>query len=326
MNDEHRRTPIIVAGFLICTTLLVGLVFMGGQTSKILSTVGNSIGGAGTTGTNGGGDTSGGATSGNQVGAAPGSGSGGQVADGAAVVPALLIVRTGSIGLEVPDLDRAVTDAESAVLRAGGYVSGSQRSASTGDASARETFRIPSAVWSPTLVTLRGLANRILDEQIKTDEVTAQVVDLRARIGNLRATEAALQVIMAKATKISDVLEVQTQLTSTRGDIERLSADQKTLEDRASFGSLDVQFSLPVAPRPTPTPKPVVGWDPGADVARASDRLVRIGQTTTSIGIWLAIIGLPVLVTASIGLVVAWQLYRLTRWVLRRRGLLLPGA
>ena len=44
--------------------------------------------------------------------------------------------------------------------------------------------------------------------------MTSQVVDLQARIANLRASETALQGIAAKATKISDVLEVQAQLTA----------------------------------------------------------------------------------------------------------------
>ena len=50
--------------------------------------------------------------------------------------------------------------------------------------------------------------------------MTGQVVDLEARIRNLRASETALQGIAAKAIKISDVLEVQAQLTAVRGEIE----------------------------------------------------------------------------------------------------------
>ena len=52
--------------------------------------------------------------------------------------------------------------------------------------------------------------------QVQTQAVTGQVVDLGARITNLRATEAALQAIMIQATKIPDVLEVQGKLTEVR--------------------------------------------------------------------------------------------------------------
>jgi hypothetical protein len=181
------------------------------------------------------------------------------------------------------------------------------------------TYRIPSAAWESTLAALHALAATVVSEQITTEEVTGQVVDLTARIANLRATEAALQAIMARAMKITDVLDVQEQLTTTRGEIEKLVADKEHLEDRAAYGNLAVTYRLPVAPSPTATPVPAKGWDPADDVARASGKLLRIGQTTTSVGIWLTIIGLPLAIGGLIILFVSWQLHRLTRWLIRRR-------
>ena len=144
--------------------------------------------------------------------------------------------------------------------------------------------------------------------------------DIGARIANLRTTEVALQAIMARATAIKDVLDVQEQLTATRGEIERLVASKTDLEDRASYGSLTVTFGLPPRPEPTPTPAVSPGWNPGADVEEASGQLVSIGQATTSLGIWLAIVGLPLLIAGSVIAFGSLQLIRLGRWILARRG------
>jgi hypothetical protein len=314
-----RRTGLIIGGFVIVAAILVGLTFTGGQVSKILSTVGASINNP-----SNGGSTIG---SGDDQAPEPGAGSGGQVADAGAAVPTLLIVRTGQLTLQVADLGAAVRDGDGVVVRAGGYISGSNQTAEGGRETADVTYRIPSAAWAATLAALHELASKVVSEQIKTDEVSGQVVDLTAHIANLRATEAALQAIMAKAAKISDVLDVQEQLTTTRGQIEKLVADKQHLADQASYGSLAVTYQLPVAPKATATPVPTKGWDPGNDVAQASTRLVKIGQATTSVGIWLAIVGLPVLIAAIVLLVAGWQLYRLGRWVVRRREAALePGA
>jgi hypothetical protein len=293
---------------------------MGGQTSRVLSTVGGAVSNSAPTG---------GGQDGEPTGPDPASGSGPgngaaagneiEVAGAAIAIPTLLIIRTGELHLEVGDLDAAVRDGDAAVLRAGGYVSGSIRVAQADDTSASVTYRIPSARWDTTLGTLRGLASNVDTDQVKTEEVTGRVVDLTARIANLRATEAALQAIMTKAAKISDVLDVQRQLTSTRGEIEQLVAQKQHLEDQASFGSLAVTFHLPVVAAPTVTPVPAKGWDPGADVARATDRLVRIGQTSTSVGIWLAIVGLPVVLGGIVLAIVGRQAYLFARWVVRRR-------
>jgi hypothetical protein len=319
-----RRDALIGAGFLVAAALLVGLVFMGGQTSKILSTVGASVGNQGT-GSDSDAAGQGSAGSGSDQGSGSGSASGGQVADAAAAVPVLLIVRTGELTLQVPDLGVALRDGGAAVIRAGGYISGSSRTTDDGRESAQVTYRIPSAAWDATLDVLHEIGSTTVSEQVKTEEVTGQVVDLTAHIANLRTTEAALQAIMARATKISDVLDVQQQLTTTRGEIEKLVADKAHLVDQASYGSLAVTYRLPITPTPTATP--AKGWDPGDDVARASGKLVKIGQATTSVGIWLVIVGLPVVIGAAILALLAWQATRLGRWLIRRRvGAIEPGV
>jgi hypothetical protein len=319
-----RRDALIGAGFLVAAALLVGLVFMGGQTSKILSTVGASVGNQGT-GSDSDAAGQGSTGSGSDQGSGSGTGSGGQVADAAAAVPVLLIVRTGELTLQVPDLGVALRDGGAAVIRAGGYISGSSRTTDDGRESAQVTYRIPSAAWDATLDVLHEIGSTTVSEQVKTEEVTGQVVDLTAHIANLRTTEAALQAIMARATKISDVLDVQQQLTTTRGEIEKLVAEKTHLVDQASYGSLAVTYRLPVAP--TPTVAPAKGWDPADDVARASGKLVKIGQATTSVGIWLVIVGLPVVIGAAILALLAWQATRLGRWLIRRRvGAIEPGV
>ena len=318
MNERPNRPALIaVALLLVGGALVVPFVFLGGQTSQILSTVGGAI----TTGGNGqggSGDTTG-QDPGNGGDDGAGAGSGGQVADAAATVPSLLIIRTGKLGLEVVDLDVAVRTGEAAVIQAGGYVSASARATTDDRATAAVTYRIPSSRWDATLDALHRLAAKVDSEQISTEEVTGQVVDLTARIANLRASEAALQAIMTKAAKISDVLDVQRQLTTTRGEIEQLVGQKARLVDQASFGSLDVTYHLPAVPAPAVTPAPVPGWDPGTDIARASDKLVRIGQSATTAGIWISIVGLPVLLGGLVLTFVGWQLYRLGRWILRQR-------
>ena len=314
-QPSNRPTTLVVAGLLIAGTLLLGSLLFGGQTSTILSTVGAAVDTPGS-----GGDSGSTGDSDPEPTARPAATPGGRIADAAALPPAvLLIVRTGTIDIGIADLDGAVRAADAAVARGGGYVDGSSRTAVGDDPDAIVAYRIPSSAWDATLDGIRQLATTIHSEQITTDEVSGQVVDLGARIANLRTTEAALQAIMARATQIKDILDVQSQLTATRGEIERLVADKANLEDRAAFGSLTVLFRLPATVEPTPTPVASAAWNPGEDVAAATDKLVTIGQGTTSLGIWLAIVGLPLLVAGTVLAFVSLQLMRLARWILARR-------
>ena len=293
---------VLVAVFIV---LLGGAMFLGGQTSTILSNVGNAI------------DC---CPDGQDVGSGVDAGDGGSPDDGKSIAdaearpPELLIIRTGSLEMEVADLDAAVAAAQTRVIAVGGYVSASDETASgePAAATASAVYRIPAGRWDETITAIRDLASAIRHVEVATEAVTSQVVDLGARIANLRASEAALQSIMAKATKISDVLAVQAELSTVRGEIERLVAEKAMLEERAAFGTLNVTFNLPV----TPVAEEVrQGWNPATDVDQAAGTLIGAGQGAVSLAIWLGIVGLPLALTSA---VVGLLGLRLARLIARR--------
>lgn len=224
-----------------------------------------------------------------------------------------MIVRTGSLDLQVAGVDTAVADATRVVTAAGGYVAGSDSSFNGDQPIATLTLRIPAAAWDATLTQLRGLAIKVLGEKTSASEVTAQVVDMDARLKNLRATETQLLGVMAQAVKIPDILAVQSELTTVQGEIEQLQAERDNVADQAAQGTLAVSFGLAPAPVTTATNS----WDPGAVVAEAAAALVGMGQGLASAAIWLVIVGLPILL---VGLVILVPLLLIVRRIARRGG------
>ena len=306
-----------IAAVVIGLILLVLAVafFGGGQSSTILSTVGSAVGGEPQTG--GQGDPAAGSATGGSGNS--GVDDGGQVADAAARPPELLIIRTGQLEIVVADLHAAVAAADERVTAVGGYVGSSDETASGSESKASVVYRIPADRWDDALGAVRGLASQTLHAQVQTEAVTNQVIDLGARIANLRASEAALQAIMARAVKISEVLDVQAKLTDIRGQIEQLVAEKQQLEQRAAFGTLTVVFSLPVTPKAEAIR---LGWDPATDVDRATGALLGIGQAAATLGIWFGIVGLPLLVILAILGVIAWRVRR----TMSSRRAIQPGA
>jgi hypothetical protein len=218
-----------------------------------------------------------------------------------------LIVRSGQLNLEVAVLDDALAAAERAVVAAGGYVAASQRQGEDENAGAMVTYRIPVERWEATLAALRKVGVKVLLEQTGSEEVTSQVVDLGARLANLRVTESALQAIMAKAMKIPDILEVQAQLTGVRQEIEQLTAQKQSLEERAAMATLTVGFSLPPAVAVAQVQE---GWDPAREVDRAAATLVGLGQGVANAAIWFAIVLLPLALALGLLVGVAWLVAR----------------
>jgi hypothetical protein len=224
--------------------------------------------------------------------------------------PDLLIIKTGTLALQVAAIDDALAGAASKIAAIGGYVSGSDRSGDGDQQVATETYRIPAAQWDAALVALRGLSTKVLAEQTQSLDATGDLLDLGARITNLRATEAALQAIMAKATKISDVLAVQQQLTDVRGQIEQLSTQKAHLEGQAAFSTLTVTYSLkPQAAVVTSQSH----FDPNNEVDKASASLIEVLQALATAGIWFAIVWLPILLVIGVLAVMAFLIVRRIR-------------
>jgi len=281
------------SGSILFVILVISIVVAAcGSSAGILSTVGGAVSG----GQSGGQPVGAAATSAPAVPAAGNGGSEGEDPDSLAGQTDLQIIKTGSMLLQVGDIDAALATATQQITSMGGYISGSERSGDEESDQAALTFRIPVARWDDALASLRGLATKVLDERSTTEDVTTQVVDLGARITNLQATERALQGIMDRATEIKDVLAVQAELASVRGEIERMAAEKAHLEGQAAYSTLTLTLSL----KPDPVLASTSQFDPRTEVDQASASLVGFLQSLATAGIWFGIVWLPILVTLAI--------------------------
>jgi hypothetical protein len=224
-----------------------------------------------------------------------GSGSGGGTSSGSGgnavgVFNDAKIVRTGSLQLTVDNVARALTGARDAIRGLGGYIGASQQEQNGDQTLASVTYRIPVGRWEEALDAVRALGTEV-GEKTDATEVTGQVVDLAARIRNLKASEAALVGYAAGAPKVADLLEIQARLTDTRGQIEQLTAQQTQLEDQVAMATLTVTFGTEVVA----VIETAQRWDPATEVDRATATLIAVGQALASIAIVFVIVWLPLI-------------------------------
>ncbi len=315
--------PSIARIALIASIGVLIAACAGSASSPVLSTVGNAVGDAGQSRAEGNNLTGG-------EGPAQPAATAGPVPpiteDGVgAAIDDARIIRTGTIALEVTDVPRALITARDGIRALGGYVGASETQNIENEPHATITYRVPADRWEDALDLLRGLnglTSKVVTEQTQAVEVTGQVIDLEARIRNLRASEAALQTIATTATRISDVLEVQQQLTNVRGQIEQLSAALADLEDRAGYATLTATFSVPLVA----VEVAAKGWEPAVVVDEASASLVNILQALTTAGIWFAIVWLPLLLAIGVLIAVGVWIGRRLGFIGRRAGADLPLA
>ena len=221
--------------------------------------------------------------------AVPGNGTDAAFNDGAR------IIRTGQLQLEVGDVSKALVAARTAIQGLGGFIGASQQYQDGEDTVATITYRIPADKWEPALDALRKLGKE-LGENTSSSDVTGQIVDLDARIRNLKASETALVGYISKATKVSDVLDIESRLSDVRGQIEQLTAQKSNLDDQVSYATLAVTYgvNIPAVQAAAAT------WDPASEADRAGATLVGVLEGLVTAGIWFGIVWLPILLMLAV--------------------------
>jgi len=94
-----------------------------------------------------------------------------------------------------------------------------------------------------TLVTQVQKAGRATSVVTSSLDVTSQYVDLRARINAAEASRQQYLTIMAKATTISNILAVQSQLDNLQSQIEQLQGQLNVLNNATTYGTLTVSLT-----------------------------------------------------------------------------------
>jgi hypothetical protein len=105
--------------------------------------------------------------------------------------------------------------------------------------------RVPAQKFQATLDEIRAVGGRILHEKSSGQDVTEEYIDLEARIRTKKALEAQFLEIMKQARKISDAMEVQTQLAEVRTEIERLEGRRRFLENQSALSTINITLHTP---------------------------------------------------------------------------------
>lgn len=171
------------------------------------------------------------------------SGAGGARATAPAKAPTTHIIRTATLTVQVKDASKALAEARTTTENAGGYVGNeSIHRDSEGHGYTRVVLRVPAAKYEAVLSELEG-AGKLLEREAKAEDVTGQVVDVESRIKSQRASVARIRELMDQATKLSDVVTLEGELSSRQADLEALLAQQKSLQDRSSMATITLSLS-----------------------------------------------------------------------------------
>ncbi|UIX30124.1 DUF4349 domain-containing protein [Streptomyces sp. GQFP] len=182
----------------------------------------------------------------------PGSGKDGAAQASTAPQPAAgaHIIRTVSVSVQVKDVSKALAKVRTTAQNAGGYV-GSETTTlneeegeegEEGSESTEIVLRVPVGEYEEVLADLEG-TGKLLHREAEATDVTEQVVDVESRITTQRASVNRIRELMDQATKLSDVVTLEGELSRRQADLESLLARQTSLKDRTTLATINLSLS-----------------------------------------------------------------------------------
>jgi hypothetical protein len=149
------------------------------------------------------------------------------------------------VTLEVTEFESTERNLTRLVESRNGFVSDSSRQQRrVGDRTylvGRVVLRVPSERFAATFEDVQR-EGEVIESSTSTQDVTEQLVDIEARLNNLRAQRDRLRGLYEEADDTRAVLEVEERLSEVQTEIERLEARKQSLERRVAFSTITVEI------------------------------------------------------------------------------------
>ncbi|EHB58384.1 hypothetical protein MycrhDRAFT_0820 [Mycolicibacterium rhodesiae JS60] len=201
------------------------------------------------------------------------------------------VVKTASMSISVADPAEAADKAAVLVAGVDGRVDSRSEDAGSGTARARASvvLRVPAVKLDETMRELKTLGT-VEHVEVTSEDVTAQRVDLDARIKALQTSVDRLLGIMRDAKDPDALIKAEGALSERQAELDSLRAQREALGDRIDYSTVNVIFLAEKIGGPAPTEyRGFVG-----QIERGWDGLVSVvGNLVLLFGLmlpWLAVL------------------------------------
>jgi len=148
-----------------------------------------------------------------------------------------MIIRNASLDVDVRDIDAAVGNASTIIAVNNGFIE--SRSDRNSGKRTRLNIRVPSENLDTTIAELETLGS-VTSRGINSRDVTAEYVDIGARLQSLVALRDRMKALLDKAETINEILAIEREFTRVQSEIDSIEARMKRLEGQVTLSTIDL--------------------------------------------------------------------------------------
>ena len=153
------------------------------------------------------------------------------------------IIKDGSLGLKVTDLEKTKHRVDSLINIYGAYYANESLNNSDYQSSYNLKIRVPSENLEKLIAGIEYGKSQILYKSIDARDVTEEFIDLETRLENKKSYLAQYHTILKQARNIKDILEVEEKTRVIEEEIESTEGRIKYLNDQVNYSTLDLMIS-----------------------------------------------------------------------------------
>ena len=229
------------------------------------------------------------------------------------------IIYNVNLHLIVRDTEETFAEVQQLTQEMGGFVADSNVWRSEGHRRATITVRVPVNTLEDALKQFRALALDVENEVVDSQDVTADYVDLEARLTNEQRTETELQELLetrSELGKTEDILEVHRELSRVRAEIESIQGRMRYLDNLSDMATVQITLT----PDELMQPVDIGGWKPQGTARDAARMLLKTLQFFADAAIIFGIYILPTVIVIAIPIAILVLIIRaIWRWARRRK-------
>lgn len=157
------------------------------------------------------------------------------------------IIKEGNLRFETSDLNATYKQIVKNTTESGGIIQNDVEGKDYGSIFRKLVIRIPSQNFDVFLFNISKGVTYFDNKEVTAEDVTAQYIDLDARLKAKRTLENRYLELLKKATKVTEMLEIETQLSVIREEIEAKQGELNYLQNRVAQSTITIEFYKNVA-------------------------------------------------------------------------------
>jgi len=221
------------------------------------------------------------------------------------------IIKTGNLSLKVEKAETAAESIANIAKVNKGEVSDSNFYESTeGIKSGSITVRVPYNNFDAAFAEIKKVATQVVSESANAQDITADYIDLEARLKNTKAEEASFVALLNRSGKVEEILAVTREVARVRGEIEQLQGQMRYLNSQTDMSTITANISEDVE-----IASASKDWRPWQVIKLSAKQLITSGQNFIDGLITFIIVVLPMLIIYAL---IIWLIYYVGKKIYRK--------